>query len=104
MYGLLGRLLGSRREKLQHDKQHSNPAKPKSVQSALPFRTRTVVSLPLPSWRVRGLLPRALVWGLTGIASACTVLGFAGKWWWHFELASHFRVQWLVLLAAAMPV
>jgi endonuclease/exonuclease/phosphatase (EEP) superfamily protein YafD len=44
------------------------------------------------------------MWILTGIAAASTVLGFAGKWWWHFELASHFRVQWLVLLIAALSM
>ena len=68
-------------------------------------RWRGVLRLgPVSPWHSLGLLPRALVWALTGIASAGTVLGFVGKWWWHFELASHFRVQWLVLLAAAVPV
>lgn len=43
--------------------------------------------------------------GLWGIISAicalaciCTVTGFMGRWWWVFDLSSHFRVQYFLLL------
>ena len=55
-------------------------------------------------WRGIVLLTRGLFWALIWLAAAGTVLGFAGKWWWRFEQASHFRVQWFVLLTAAVPV
>jgi endonuclease/exonuclease/phosphatase (EEP) superfamily protein YafD len=33
-----------------------------------------------------------------GIASLATLIGFAGSFWWFFELFSHFRLQYLVAL------
>lgn len=38
----------------------------------------------------------------TGAATIATLAGFAGRWWWVFDLASHFRVQyfWTLMLAA----
>lgn len=42
----------------------------------------------------------SLLQGVTVIVCLASLLGFAGRWWWLFELASHFRVQYLVLLAA----
>lgn len=34
--------------------------------------------------------------------SLCTVFGFLGRWWWRFDLFSHFRVQYTVLLGGAI--
>jgi endonuclease/exonuclease/phosphatase (EEP) superfamily protein YafD len=55
-------------------------------------------------WKGIVLLTRGFLGMLIWLAAAGTVLGFAGKWWWGFEQVSHFRVQWFVLLAAAVLV
>ena len=47
-------------------------------------------NLPLLSW---GFLRTA-----TAIACICSVIGFLGRLWWPFDLASHFRVQYFVFL------
>jgi endonuclease/exonuclease/phosphatase (EEP) superfamily protein YafD len=33
------------------------------------------------------------------LAGFATVVGFAGQWWWVFDLASHFRVQYALALS-----
>lgn len=46
-----------------------------------------------------GRLFFAFLWiAITGGIGA-TLVGFAGGWWWVFDLASHFRVHWFALLA-----
>jgi endonuclease/exonuclease/phosphatase (EEP) superfamily protein YafD len=55
----------------------------------------------------RFLRPRVFCWGdLTAVgvvASAATLLGFFGAWWWLADLFSHFRVQYfLVLMVVAV--
>jgi endonuclease/exonuclease/phosphatase (EEP) superfamily protein YafD len=46
--------------------------------------------------------------GLLGVAAAmacvCTFTGFAGDLWWPFELTSHFRAQYLVVLVLSAAV
>jgi endonuclease/exonuclease/phosphatase (EEP) superfamily protein YafD len=34
--------------------------------------------------------------------SLCTVFGFLGRWWWRFDLFSHFRWQYTILLGVAI--
>jgi endonuclease/exonuclease/phosphatase (EEP) superfamily protein YafD len=55
-------------------------------------------------WKAVVLLTRGLFGTLIWLATSGTILGFAGKWWWRFEQASHFRVQWFVLLTASVLV
>ncbi len=47
---------------------------------------------------------RLRCWGLLAAAGcvvgAATLLGFFGRFWWFFDLFSHFRVQYFVALAA----
>jgi len=47
---------------------------------------------------------RTLFWTVIGISCLASLLGFAGRGWWLFELASHFRVQYLALLASGALV
>lgn len=47
---------------------------------------------------------RTLFWIITGLGCLATLLGFAGRWGWLFELASHFRMQYLVVLASGSMV
>jgi endonuclease/exonuclease/phosphatase (EEP) superfamily protein YafD len=42
-----------------------------------------------------------LTFAAAGI-SLCTVFGFLGRWWWRFDLFSHFRTQYAVLLGMAI--
>jgi len=51
----------------------------------------------------RGALVTLLGLASAGVAvvAACTVAGFLARLWWRFELAAHFRVQYLVLLTVA---
>lgn len=44
---------------------------------------------------------RAFFWTITGLTCVASVLGFAGRWLWQFELASHFRTQYFVLLTVS---
>ena len=48
---------------------------------------------------------RILSWGLLSLATVitcmATAVGFLGRYWWPFELASHFRVQYFVFLLAS---
>ena len=36
---------------------------------------------------------------VTGFGTAASLIGFAGRCWWVFDLFSHFRVQYLVVLS-----
>lgn len=47
------------------------------------------------------MLPWGLLWSGTAIACICSVMGFLGRLWWPFDLASHFRVQYFVFLLAS---
>ncbi len=52
---------------------------------------------------LRVSLPGLLVsCGIT--ASVLTLLGFLGRFWWLFDLCSHFRVHYLLTLAIVIPV
>jgi len=44
------------------------------------------------------MLPWGLLWSGTAIACLCSMVGFWGRIWWPFELASHFRVQYFFFL------
>lgn len=49
------------------------------------------------------LVIESVIWTAVVFSCAATVLGFGGHWLWQFELASHFRVQYLfVLLLGAL--
>jgi endonuclease/exonuclease/phosphatase (EEP) superfamily protein YafD len=52
--------------------------------------------------RTKGLVG---VWGLLtaagAVVCAATLLGFGGRFWWVFDLFSHFRVQYFLLLVLA---
>lgn len=39
-----------------------------------------------------------LLVGMTVLTCAVSLAGFLGQWWWVFDLASHFRVQYVVVL------
>ena len=39
-----------------------------------------------------------LIWLLTGMTSFFSIAAFGGRSWWLFELATHFRVQYFVVL------
>ena len=43
----------------------------------------------------------AIFWTITGLTCVASVFGFTGRWMWQFELASHFRVQYFVLLTVS---
>lgn len=45
-----------------------------------------------------------VLWTLVGIVGGLTVLGFLGRLWWVCDLASHFRVQYGLFLAACALV
>jgi len=47
------------------------------------------------------MLPWGLLWSGTAIACLCSMVGFWGRIWWPFELASHFRVQYIFFLLAS---
>ena len=47
------------------------------------------------------LSPSALLTTATAIICTCTAVGFGGRLWWIFELASHFRVQYFFFLLAS---
>jgi endonuclease/exonuclease/phosphatase (EEP) superfamily protein YafD len=47
-------------------------------------------------WRFQ--LARLLVW-LSLLTSSATLFAFAARWWWPFELLSHFRLHYLLMLA-----
>ena len=38
------------------------------------------------------------LWLITAIISLLTIAAFGGRYWWGFELATHFRVQYFVVL------
>ncbi|MFH1707073.1 MAG: endonuclease/exonuclease/phosphatase family protein [Planctomycetota bacterium] len=42
-------------------------------------------------------------WILLWAACICTATGFLGRWWLGFELTSHFRMQYFLLLLVAVP-
>jgi endonuclease/exonuclease/phosphatase (EEP) superfamily protein YafD len=53
---------------------------------------------------LRTALRAGSVWLLAGVSlalCAATALGFVGRYWWVLDLASHFRVQYFWLFAAA---
>lgn len=39
----------------------------------------------------------AFVYLAAGVAFVCTTMGFLGRYWWVFDLTSHFRIQYLAL-------
>jgi endonuclease/exonuclease/phosphatase (EEP) superfamily protein YafD len=47
------------------------------------------------------LLTLLFTWIAAGVSLA-TVFGFLGRWWWRFDLLSHFRIQYAVLLATCI--
>lgn len=47
---------------------------------------------------------RTLFWTVIGTGCLASLLGLAGRGWWLLELASHFRAQYAVLLAAGTLV
>lgn len=49
---------------------------------------------------IRSLLANLLVAG-ANLVMAVSAIGFAGSVWWGFDLASHFRVQYLLMLTLA---
>jgi endonuclease/exonuclease/phosphatase (EEP) superfamily protein YafD len=48
----------------------------------------------LPSFNLWWLF----LWLITAIPSLLTIAAFGGRYWWGFELATHFRMQYLVIL------
>ena len=48
------------------------------------------------------LNPRILLAGITIAVSCCAISGFFGRFWWPFELLSHFRLQYFVILLACV--
>lgn len=75
------------------------------VKSALPdFQPDLASRRPAASHASRATLRDVAAWLLLAgcaVVGSATLAGFAGRWWWRAELASHFRVQYLLLLACA---
>ncbi len=53
-------------------------------------------------WLPRGL--GALLWGAALMLTGASCVGFMGRLWWVFDLANHFRVQYLVLACTGAVV